>query len=330
MSKMREMASVGLKLLSQSYPAVIVATLWSIWDLHQRPVNEQSVANFLKAFAPAFFFAMWFVGQWLRAGKQLADDKDSKQFESMHNLLKTLHEAVAALNKVDAEAPEPAADVKTQSGDDEAIRLVLNELPKSPIGALVILAAEIERKVRRILFSTGWFNGLPHADRTSVKRSMDELARLKQIPSAMVESVSTFLKIRNRVLHGKPTTDAEVLRAVDLGLQILRSMSGIRFDNRRVRHSGLDAYVDRACVQKRDGVWVLVLDTSSNDGRYTRIETFPTKQPSIPEGHFVTYEWDLTSDEEIGDTWYLDPTSGEARNAWGSSRIFTGRDIETL
>jgi hypothetical protein len=117
----------------------------------------------------------------------------------------------------------PAAGIQLPAGFDEEIE-VLNVAAQSPTAGLMLLSSLVERRVDALIQRFA-----PGGGSTAVRlRQADkELTSLGHLPSSLTRSVDSFLHVRSRVVHGGEASADEVLRAIDVGLRLLRTLRAV-------------------------------------------------------------------------------------------------------
>jgi hypothetical protein len=186
----------------------------------------------------------------------------------------------------------------------------------------LILGAEIERELRQLLWSSGWIQGV---GKSTITRSIDHLVKLGVVPPNLGSSVSVFLDIRNKLLHGYGVTDNEILRAVDIGITILRTVIAIPQEVQRVYHPGVDVYADEEGTRLRVGIKALVLESTSPGGASKTLRVYPTTKTSYKVGQRLSWEWNLTL--VVGQSWFKHPDTGKIEPGWLQSAEFVGREL---
>lgn len=317
------------KLVRQSWMPFLLSIAYATWDFLSTQAEHRTAAGFIKTFCGAFFLIMWFVGQWFRADKQLADS------EELGTLRQRMDDSLRMLQELTDRATENGADVRMdaigiqnsplENPNPDSVARVIAEVSKSPKSALLVLGAEIERELRELLWSSGWIQGV---GRTTISKSVQHLVRLGVVSNNLGSSVSAFLDIRNRLLHGYGVTDDEILRAIDIGLTILRAVLAIPRAVNRVVNPGVEVYEDSDCRHPRAEVKGIVLRTQSPGGSSHSFQIFPVTKTALKEGQRVSWEWNL--DFVIGPSWYRDLESGQVVQAWGQSAEFVGRNLDDV
>lgn len=317
------------KLIWQSWIPAVMALAYAGWDFWSMQASQRTAAVFVKSWAVAFFLIMWFVGQWFRTSKQLSDSEHLGSLrEGMNKSLGMLQDLTEAAAAETANVVRPAghAAMGTNVAPSEApVERVLAEIPKSPKGALLILGAELERELRELLWSSGWIQGVGKA---TITRSVEHLMDLGVVPKNLGSSVKAFLDIRNRLLHGYGVTDDEVLRAIDIGLTILRAVLAIPREENRVYHPGVEIYEDRDGLRVRPGIKGVILETLSPGGATSSFRIFPTTRTNFVKGQWVSWEWNMRT--VVDESWYRNPETGSMDLAWSQSTEFVGRSLDDV
>ena len=227
MTNFSQSGKVALKLLSQSWIPALIALAYAAWEMRSLPEGQRTAANLVHSWGVTFFLISWYTGQWFRASKQVSDA------EQLGVIQQSLDKQLGLLQELTEVAVNEASPVmyKSETGyvgpgfvsppNEEAIARVLAEIPRSPKGALLMLGAELERELRQLLWNSGWIQGVGKA---TITRSVEHLVSLGVVPRNLGSSVKAFLDVRNRLLHGYGVTEDEVLRAIDIGLTILRAV----------------------------------------------------------------------------------------------------------
>ncbi len=208
---------------------------------------------------------------------------------------------------------------------EEPIRRVLDEIPKSPTGALLILGAEIERQLRDLLWSAGWQHGIR---KLTITNAIEYLGRTGAVPMRLIGTVQLFLEIRNKILHGYGVTDSDTFRAIDAGISILQAILAIPQEINCVYHPGVDVFSDPNGTMLRKDVKGLILETKPPGSEPTHRRIFPTSQSHYIKGARVSWEWNPR--KVIGASWYRNPDTGSIDPAWSESMEFVGRSLETI
>lgn len=283
-------------------------------------------AEFLKGLAavawPAFAFAVLLTFKdeikdllaRLKKGKLLGQEIELA--ERLDKFQETVSEAEAVSTPLieirpNVLPPDPA------NADLEAS--ILLEATRSPRVSLMLLAAEVEQTIRKIFLQTGW-----HRNRKSLPFTI-AVGELP-LPEDSLGSVRMFWEIRNQIIHGHGSvSDEEILRAIDSGLVLLRSLKAIPVEAHIVYQPGVAIYTDPECRELAPGKGI-ILETRSPRGVTGHLQIFPTLKTDYEKGKMVSWEWDLTN--VWGKTWYKDPSTGEIKIAWDSAGEFCGKYID--
>lgn len=262
--------------------------------------------------------------QRIRRGKLLGQEIELE--DSLNQLEKSAKAAVievaAVTEDVGELSPRPSLDI---AREDTSVQKILEEASKSPKAALLFLAAEVERELRRLLASTGWHQG----ERVfGLREGFDILQRIDLLPRHVASSVRLFSEMRNRLVHGADATSDDVLRAVDSGVTILKALRAIPHEVNVVHHPGVEIYADASASAPIEGVRGVILETTSPGGANKMLRIFPTTKTHFAKGQRVAWEWNGT--RVFGPAWYRDPATSEVKSAWVSSMEFTGRNIEEV
>jgi hypothetical protein len=202
---------------------------------------------------------------------------------------------------------------------------ILEEATRSPKAALLLLASECEKEVRRLLVSTGWHRG---RQIRSIRQGFDILSQLEVLPPNVASSVRLFADIRNRLIHGQDATDDDTLRAIDSGITILKVLKAIPHETNIVYHPCVELFSDPEGKNRVPNVCGLILETTSPGGTTKQHRIFPTTRNDYQRSRRVSWEWN--SKNTYGPTWYKDPDTGEIKQAWLDSTEFIGRDLDEV
>jgi hypothetical protein len=311
------------RFFKQVFVPALMALAYAFWEQHSLKPGDASAAGFVKAFGTAFFFLMWFVGQWFRTSKQIAD-------ESTHTKLDELQAMVSRLGAVTEEPIQGPPNGETlgfvvRPQLEEPIARVHEELQKSTKGALLVVGAQIESELRKLLWATGWISGVGHP---SIGKSVAHLVELGVVAPNLASSVKAFLAIRNPLLHGRGVPDSDVAKAVDIGLSILRAVIAVPVGKIKVRHPGVPVFADKEGKVERPGILALLLDAQFQETSTKNLRVYPTRNRDYKVGQRLSHEWN--ADLVVGPSWYRDISTGEILPAWSESAEFVGRDLNLL
>lgn len=278
---------------------------------------------------PILAFALFFtykdefrsVLRRIRKGKLLGQEIE------LEESLQRLHdEASRAASEV---AQVPA--LKLANDSDNNLRLedaadgILRQAAQSPKAALLLLAADLEKELRRLLAGSGWHGG---HDIRGLKQGFGILARLEVLPKHVVGSVRLFSEMRNRLIHGRDASDGDILRAIDSGITILRALQAIPRQSNVVHHPSVALYSDPNATTPIVGLNGVILESTSPGGTTKEHHIYPTTRTEFRRGQRVAWEWDLT--KRYGEAWYRDPETSQIKLAWADSAEFVGRDLDAV
>ena len=292
-------------------------------------------AEFLRAISALLWPTLGFVALFVlkaelkdllnrvRKGKVLGQEIElSESLEKLSASAEKTASEVAALPPAPP-AALPAADSLT--ADSALEREVLGELGRSPKAALMLLASGMEREVRQLLASMGRLDPRRPLSFPQAIQVLDESGGLLR---HVAGSVDQFWSVRNRLVHGRSASDEDIIRAIDSGLVILRTIKGIPHEQNVVHHPGVEVFSDREGKTLRAGVRAIVLETTSPGGAKTTRRVYPTTRTHFEKGMRVAWDWSF--DLGWGESWYRDPHSGLIEYGWTSSAEFIGRDLNDI
>jgi hypothetical protein len=194
----------------------------------------------------------------------------------------------------------------------------------NPRAGLIMLAAELERRVRTLAAQMGMLYANPNVWRGRPVTS--NTLRLFDLPSAVLTAVDEFRQVRNRIVHGGHASDDEVLRAMDSAVMILDALDHVQREINTVYAADVPLYADADGRTELEGVRAVILRTvDSSDPTKETFRVFPTTRTHFRTGEPVAWEWG--SDRSWGESWYRDPDSGEIKYAFTSSAEFIGTPL---
>jgi len=234
--------------------------------------------------------------------------------------------------KADAVASEVTSIPATGEGISESAkeakaersRDIIFEAGSNPKAALMLLASDIEREIRHFIAQSGQFQR--GSDVLSPSGSIRILSDYG-LPSALVETLKVFQRVRNRIVHGYDASDDEILRAIDSGMLILKAIQAIPVEIHTVEYVDVPIYSDPAALKKIENGTGIILRARRPDGSEV-LQIFPTTKRHFLKGERVAWEWSF--DNTWGPTWYRDPGTGETKQAWGSAAEFIGRHVKDV
>lgn len=202
---------------------------------------------------------------------------------------------------------------------------VIEESAKSPKAALLLISAELDQKLRRLLAATGWHQNIPT---TPFLTAIDRLVDQGSLPEHVRETFKLFREIRNKIVHGHQASDEDIFRAIDSGLVLLKAIDAIPAETNVVYKSDVDLFHDQNCTQLIADAKGLILETTSPGQTKKAFRIFPTTRTHFEKGKRVAWEWNF---EKIwGKAWYKDPISESVKSAWDSAAEFIGRHLDDV
>jgi hypothetical protein len=166
--------------------------------------------------------------------------------------------------------------------EQDIVSQILAEAAQSPRASLLNLAEQIERRVALLLAQTGW---MPSPPGLSFAALVDYVETQGYFPRSLTSSLRVFWQIRNSIIHGPSSVnDDEALRAIDMGVSILKMLDGIPHEIHRVYHPGVPIYADAAGSAPRDGVLAVLLESTSPGGTRKERRVYPTTKTDYVRG----------------------------------------------
>lgn len=223
------------------------------------------------------------------------------------------------------ELPEKPVAEEQERASREA---VLGEGAMSPLATFVKVARALEHSANNVLERTGWGHG---------RRRLSLMQAFRMMPPDWVSedvmrSIALFSDIRNRIVHGvDQVSNDELLRAIDLGFQLLDVVKNYEIEENRVRGELVDVYEDPLATRLLRGVKGVRLTSTHPSRSEPQTRIYPTTKDWFVPGMLVSWDWDLS--HTWGAAWYRDPEDGQVKEAGGSAGEFVGRVLaepETL
>jgi hypothetical protein len=251
-------------------------------------------------------------------GQELELDPNVSDFQ------RTVKEAEQEVPEISSDKED--YDKKTEKLDSD-IHEVLKASEINPEIGILRLSTLLEKDIRIIAASLG---DIESDRKASAIRQFQVLLNRKRLPRHTSESLKIFWDLRNRIVHGHGKHDKhDILRILDIGLNLLKTIRSIPHETNIVYHPGVILYEDDQCTNMRQDVKGLILETTSSDGSKTFKRIFPTRRDSYyKKGKRVTWEWDLS--HVWNKTWYIHPDTNEKTMAWDSAGEFTGRHVDEV
>jgi hypothetical protein len=148
-----------------------------------------------------------------------------KDLDKLEAGTKGLEEKAAIVVPPDQPQPQPTVrpDAVDQDRYDYLVRDVLSEAGTSPKAALMLLSAQLEAESRRLIQES---TGEPPRPGPAPLHNIGALVRLG-VPNDLARSMRQFWEIRSRIVHGYEADEANVLRAIDIGLRLLSVLKAL-------------------------------------------------------------------------------------------------------
>lgn len=257
----------------------------------------------------------------LRKGKVLGQEIELDR--SIAELERGAEElASRPLPPIAASDPAKARPVgETPSGIERDTAEILEMAGTSPKAALMQLSATIEREARRLLAATGHADEIPRA--ASLRAMVEALERATSLQRGTLDVVRNFAEVRNRIIHGhQDVSNDEVLRAIDAGLIILKSLAAVPRERNVVYREWVTVYSDKDCTKEISDCHGVMLEATSAGGVMKSLRLYPTTRSHFRAGLEVAWEWNYG--KKWGPAWYRHPDNGAVQPAWEGALEFVG------
>ncbi|MBB6482725.1 hypothetical protein [Spirochaeta isovalerica] len=209
---------------------------------------------------------------------------------------------------------------------DDYSQKIIEFSTQNPRTGLLELAIEIEKTVKNIMYSSGWYKSI---NIVSIPSSVDFLVKKGVIPKNTLSSLKIFWDVRNKIIHSRgKTSDQEIIKVIDIGLTLLRTLKIIPQTKHTVYNTNIEIYKNKECTIIDKDVVGIILEEKSPGKSITNYRIYPTKRRDYKVGLSLSWEWDMNTVFE--DRYYIDPETHEKKCAWNSSAEFIGRDLEQL
>ena len=195
---------------------------------------------------------------------------------------------------------------------------ILDIAVKNKKAALIRLAIEIETEIIQLHGTVGLRN---QSRARTVREFLDELVQQGTVSADLRAGLLEFWEVRNRVVHGQVSDDSILASTVDSGIRLLRILKSIPRSVYVVVEPSVPLYVDAACTKKVPGLHGVILEITEPDGVKSRM-IFPAAREFVV-GEIVGWDWDMSKVHD--GAFYLDPTTGHPKSAWGAALAFIGK-----
>jgi len=235
------------------------------------------------------------------------------------------------IKKAEQEVPELPINIENYNIKIKQLDSDISEILKAseinPEIGILRLSSILEKDIRITSASLG---DLDTNKNTSAIKQFKLLLDRKRLPSHTSESLQIFWNLRNLIVHGKSKHDKhDILRILDIGLTLLKTIRLIPHETNIVYKSNVDLFEEKECTIIRKGVKGLILQTTSSDGKKIFKRIFPTTRSSYYEkDKQVSWEWNFSN--VWNKTWYINPDTKEKLVAWDGACEFYGRYIDEI
>lgn len=203
---------------------------------------------------------------------------------------------------------------------DGIVDEILDDASRSPTIGLIRLSVELERAVSELLLSAGWT--LPSL-RPGLQAGVERLVEVGVLTRSAASALTIFRDVRNEVIHGgRKYSEAEIIRAIDAAIPLLRAVLAIPRESNFVFAPGISLFRDEHLSERIADATGVMLKTRSGGGVETSYRIFPTTRVDYEAGRQVAWEW---GPRQWGPAWYQDPTTGQVKQGWSGSMEFVGR-----
>jgi hypothetical protein len=167
---------------------------------------------------------------------------------------------------------------------DATIKSILQQATSAPKVALIALRAELEKDARQALAARGMLGG---RRAVSVSQALSELHQYG-FPPNLSGSLKLFNDVGNSIIHGKTdATDDDVLRALDSGISILRSLNALPNEVNVVYHPGVELFSDAAGTKTIPDAKGIMIETTSPGDVTKMLRIFPTTRSHFHHRHSI-------------------------------------------
>jgi len=147
------------------------------------------------------------------------------------------------------------------------------------------------------------------------------------LTESAASALRLFTSVRNEIVHGdQVTSDAEILRALDAGIPLLRTILAIPRERHIVAKTDVPLYETADAKTPLHDAYGLILDFISPGVAQVTSHIYPATG-LYEVGKEVSWEW---GGRQYPETWYRDPESGEIKLAWNGSLEFRGRHLDEV
>ena len=260
--------------------------------------------------------------------RRLSHIKKGKVFGQEFELEEKLDQLQEATEQVEKEITttlKTPLELERSEPTEQLEEQLLRDASKSPKVTLMLLAAELDKRIQRLLAASGWQQNIKGG---STSAAIEQLRAQGSLPEHVSGSVKLFQEVRNKIVHGKIADDQDILRAIDSGFTLLRAIESIPLESNTVHRTNLPFYSDPECVHLVSAATAIILETVSPGGSQKSYRVFPTTRSHFEIGQRVAWEWNPT--KTWGPSWYKNPDTAVGTMAWHSCAEFIGRHLDDL
>lgn len=204
-----------------------------------------------------------------------------QEFELTEELVQ-LEQITQEVQEKAAALPQPEEPRVMEKGPSEALEVqLLRDASQSPKLTLMLLSAEIDKELRRLLAETGW----NRIKRLPFDKAISQLQAQGSLPEYVIGAARLFRDVRNKILHGGTATNDDILRAIDSGFSLLKSIGSIPREANVVHQVGVPLYSDEAATVPTTDASGIILKTTTAEGAVTRFRIFPTTRTHFEVGN---------------------------------------------
>lgn len=226
----------------------------------------------------------------LRRGKFLGQELElEEETEKVEKQVEAAEEAEPPKPLIDP-AKDTFAQLSSLNAADQRVRDFLQEAAQDKLLALLRIWIAIEQEVRTIVATYGL---LQFSSRPSVREYVRLLAQRKVVSQETADSITSFYKLRSRLVHGrigKTYRESELLALIDSGLRLLEILRRIPRQTYKVS-AVVPFFSDASATVRVEGALAVILDTTTTDGSHAHA-AYPTTTP-YDRGQILSWEWDL-------------------------------------
>lgn len=234
----------------------------------------------------------------------------------------------AAAAKSAVSTPESMEPVSGwQNHEQVYLNQILDLASRDKSVALIRVFNEVENEVRQIVATFGLLQ-YTKGQHVSFAEYVDVIARGRYFSEALRESLLSFWKTRNLVVHGiGELPESAYVSILDTGIRLLGILRSIPRETNRVAYADVPIFSDLECRTAVKVGKAVILETTHPDGRTKSFRVYPTTRSYVP-GQTLSWEWD--GSKRWGTCWYRDPRTNETKAGWSGSLEFAGRPLENI